>query len=67
MKENSISRVIDGVTHIGKWSVENDIVTVRNAFGAGVKSTQLGGSPPEALALIMLAEMYREVPPCPGC
>jgi hypothetical protein len=67
MKENSISRVIDGVTLVGKWSVEHDIITVRNAFGFGTKSTQLGQSPPEVLAFIMLGELSREASPCLRC
>jgi hypothetical protein len=65
MPENCISRVVDGVTLVGKWSVDpkHEIITVRNAFGFGTKSTQLGGSLPQCLAMIMLRELYEDMRP----
>ena len=63
MPENLITRTIEGITLGARWSVdpEHDILTIRGP--CGVKSTQLGGSPPQCLATIMLREMYQDC--CP--
>jgi hypothetical protein len=57
--ENHISREIDGDTLIGTWSVEDGMVTVETAWGS--KTTQVGGSPPEALSYIMLRFLYEDL------
>ena len=52
-----ITRTVDGNVTLGaRWTVEDGILTV--AGPCGVKSTQLGSSPPECLAMIMLRECY---------
>jgi hypothetical protein len=50
-----ISIEFDGKTYAATYTVERDIVTVHTAFDQ--KSTQVGGSPPETLAMTMLREM----------
>jgi hypothetical protein len=54
-KEHHISRIVDGVTLIGAYSVKDGIVTVKSSFGS--KATQVGDSYPYNLALIMLREL----------
>jgi hypothetical protein len=56
-----ITRTLEGITLGGRWTVEDGILTVRGP--CGVKSTQLGGSPPQCLAMIMLREMYEDMRP----
>lgn len=61
MTGDLVHRIVDGnVTLFGKYSVdaETDMVTVHSPYGS--KSTQLGGSPPQCLATIMLREMYQD-------
>jgi hypothetical protein len=55
-----VTVTIDGVTHKGSYFVQNFMVYMVSKFGA--KSTQLGGSTPEALAKLLLSEMAREGP-----
>jgi hypothetical protein len=55
LKELHISRVINGVTISGTYSVKDGIVTVETALGT--KSTHIGGSKPASLAYIMLREL----------
>ena len=63
MAEHSISRVIQGVSLRGTYSVEDSIVTVRTGFGS--KSTRvLRGSKPSSVAYVMLGELYDEARPC---
>ena len=63
MKEHIVTRTIDnGVTLGARWTVEDGILTVAGPCGS--KSAQLGGSPPECLALIMLRELYEDVHCC---
>jgi hypothetical protein len=48
---------IDGVTHSGTYYVQGSTVHVRSSKGA--KATQVGGSPPEAIAKMLLSELVR--------
>jgi len=41
--------------HVGYYRVDEGIVTVRCEFGT--KSTQVGGSPPESIARLLLREL----------
>jgi hypothetical protein len=59
LEEHHISRVIDGVTMSGTYSVEDGIITVTTALGT--KSTQVADSPPEVLARIMLRELLDDM------
>jgi hypothetical protein len=52
-----ISVIIDGVTHSGTYYVQGSTVHVRSSKGA--KATQVGGSPPEAIAKMLLSELVR--------
>jgi hypothetical protein len=59
MNEQIVTRVIEGVTLGARWSVDaNNTLTVRGP--CGTKSTQLGGSSPTGLAMIMLREMFED-------
>ena len=53
-----VTVTIDGVTHEGAYYVNGSILHVRSPLGA--KATQVGGSPPEAVAMLLLAELMRE-------
>jgi hypothetical protein len=60
MAERNISRVIEGVTLRGTYSVKDGILTVRTPFGS--KSTQgVRGSKPGSLAYIQLGELFYDV------
>ena len=62
--EQSISRVFNGVTLTGTYTLQDGIVTLRTAFGN--KTAQLLGSDPDTLASIMLRELYQDMA-VPGC
>jgi len=55
-----VTVTIDGVTHAGAYYVKGPFLFVRSPFGA--KAIQVGGSPPEAVAKLLLAELVREGP-----
>jgi hypothetical protein len=58
-----ITRTIDnGITLGARWSIKDEILTVRGPCGS--KSAQLGSSPPECLALIMIRELYEDIHCC---
>jgi hypothetical protein len=58
--ERNISRVIEGVTLRGTYSVKDGIVTVRTPFGS--KSTQVArGSKTGSLAYILLGDLFYDV------
>jgi hypothetical protein len=59
MEDRPISHMKEGVTLSGTYSVEGDVVTVKTAFG--VKSAQLGDTPAETLARILLRELYDDI------
>jgi hypothetical protein len=46
---------IHGVTYEGMYYLEGSMVHVQSSFGK--KATQLGGSPPEAIAKRLLAQL----------
>jgi hypothetical protein len=48
---------IDGVTHRGTYFVRGKMVHVLSSFGN--MDTQVGGSPPETLAKLLLSELVR--------
>jgi hypothetical protein len=48
---------IQGVTYEGMYYVQGSTVTVQSSFGK--KATQLGGSPPEWIAKMLLSELVR--------
>ena len=57
--EQSISRVFNGVTLTGTYTLQDGIVTLRTAFGN--KTAQILGSDPDTLASIMLRELYQDI------
>ena len=59
MAERSISRVIEGTTLRGTYSVKDGIVTVRTPFDS--KSTVVRGSKPGSQAYILLGELFYDV------
>jgi hypothetical protein len=48
----------DGVTHEGAYYVNGSILHVRSPFGA--KATEVGGSPPKAIAELLLSEIVSD-------
>ena len=52
-----ITVTIDGVTHRGTYYVQSSMVHVQSE--KGTKATQVGGSPPEMLASMLLSELMR--------
>jgi hypothetical protein len=52
-----VTVTIDGVTHEGMYFIQNYMVHVLSSFGA--KATQVGGSPPEMVARMLLSELVR--------
>jgi hypothetical protein len=60
MAERNVSRVINGVTLRGTYSVKDGIVTVRTPLGS--KSSQVGRrSKPGSVAYILLRELFYDV------
>jgi hypothetical protein len=57
--EQSILRVLNGVTVTGTYTLQDGIVTLRTVFGS--KTAQLLGSHPATLASIMLCELYQDM------
>ena len=49
-----VSREINGITYVGTYTVEDEMISVRSHFGT--KATQLGGSHPACLAWLLLRE-----------
>ena len=54
----TISVEIDGKTYTGRYSVSGKVVSVSGAFGS--KSTQVGNSPADVVARMLLRELVRE-------
>jgi len=52
-----VSVTIDGITYHGTYWVENQTVFVKSLLGE--KSTQVGGSSPETIAMRLLSEIVR--------
>ena len=59
--EQLISRVFNGVTLTGTYTLQDGIVMLRTAFGN--KTAQLLGSDADTLASIMLRELYQDYGP----
>jgi len=55
-----VTVTIDSVTHAGAYYVKGPFLFVRSPFGA--KAIQVGGSPAEAVAKLLLAVLVREGP-----
>jgi len=53
-----VTVTIDGVTHYGTYFVQSSNVYVQSPFGA--KATQVGASPPESVAMLLLSELVRQ-------
>jgi hypothetical protein len=53
-----VTVTIDGVTHHGTYYVQGSLVYVH--YGATKKETQVGGSPAESIAQLLLSELVRE-------
>ena len=53
-----ISVELDGKTYTGSYNVKRGVVTVSTLKGH--KSTQVGGSPPEVIARMLLRELVSE-------
>jgi len=56
----SVTVIVNGVTHLGTYYVQGSMVHVQSAFGN--KKTHVGGSPPEAIAKLLLSELVRATP-----
>jgi len=59
--DREITVEVDGEKYTGRYEVSRGgyrMITVMSAFGS--KSTQLGGSTPEALAKLLLGELVGE-------
>ena len=55
-----VTVTIDSVTHAGAYYVKGPFLFVRSPLGA--KATQVGGSLPQDVAKLLLAELVREGP-----
>jgi len=55
-----VTVTIDGVTHRGTYFVQGSMVHVQSTLGS--KKTHVGGSPPEAIAKLLLSELVRTTP-----
>jgi hypothetical protein len=53
----NVAVTLDGVTHKGTYYVQGSTVYVQ--CDSGTKATQVGGSPPESIAKLLLSEMVR--------
>lgn len=57
----TLTVTIYGVAYHGTYFIQNSIVYVQSSFGS--KATQLGTSPPEMVAKLLLSELVRERAP----
>lgn len=55
---NTITVTEGHIDYVAEYTVKNGMITVTAAHGH--KTTQVGGSPPEALAKMLLRELIRE-------
>lgn len=58
--EGEISIDEEGRHYRATWKVERGVLTV-SSFDLGSKSTQVGDSPPDSLARIMLRELVNDI------
>jgi hypothetical protein len=56
----TVTVTIKGVTHHGTYFVQSSMVHVHSTLGS--KTTQVGGSPPETVAKLLLSELVRAGP-----
>ena len=56
----SVIVTIDDVIYFGTYYVQNSTVYVQSQFGA--KTSQIGGSRPKSIAMLLLSELVRETP-----
>jgi hypothetical protein len=56
---HNVTVTIDGVTHQGTYYVQGPLL-VYVQCDAGTKATQVGRSPPSAIAKLLLSELVRE-------
>jgi hypothetical protein len=54
----SVTVTIDGVTHHGTYYVQGSVLHVRSPLGE--KIAEVGTSPPEAIARLLLSALVRE-------
>jgi hypothetical protein len=57
---HEVTVTLDGVTHKGTYYVQDSLVHVQ--CDAGTKKTQLGGTPAETIAKLLMSELVREQP-----
>jgi hypothetical protein len=60
MADQTISIERNGHTYSGTFSVEKGMVRVSSGYGPGSETIQVGGSPPDVIARILLSEMIAE-------
>jgi hypothetical protein len=53
----SVTVTIDGVAYQGTYSVQRSMVYVRSSLGT--KATEVGESPPETIAKLLLSELAK--------
>jgi hypothetical protein len=58
VETTTISVRTGGVTHAGVYAARDGLITVMTVYGS--KTTELGQSPPETLAWLMMLEIVRE-------
>jgi len=58
MKPTEITLRIEGKLHTGTFTADDTLVTV--TYHGKSMATQVGGSPPEAIAGMLLRELVRE-------
>ncbi len=63
MNDGRVTTEVDGQTYIGRYVISGKVVTV-SMPGVGSKSTQIGGSPVESIARLLLRRIVR--PACPS-
>jgi hypothetical protein len=49
---------VGGRTYTGSYEVSGRVITVRTAHGS--RATQVGGTPPDTMAKMLLRELIRE-------
>lgn len=57
VQRGEVERTIDGRIYRGRWEIRGGMFTILNTTETRSKTTQLGGSRPEALAMLMLMEV----------
>jgi hypothetical protein len=55
----SFSVDVDGKSYDGRYTIDGGMIVVQAPRG-DTEETQLGGTPPESLAILLLSQMVRE-------